>query len=151
MFKYEEYYMKKELSHFIKKLWTLDNLANPSTVPGKAILPNGCFNIAIIEGKGLFVRHKTWEKHFDPGVYFCGQATEAVTIDIFPHTKATMVQLYAWTPVHFDLSDMSGLTNSIVPVYQLGLHALTDLNHLPGLDNTQIYRHIIAAFRICFK
>lgn len=151
MFKYEEYYVKKEVSHFVKKLWTLDNLANPSAVPGKAILPNGCFNIAVIEGNGIFVKHREWEKHLDEGVYFCGQATEAVTIDISPNTKATMVQLHAWTPVHFVISDISALTNSIVPLYQLGLSSLTDLNHLPGLDNTQIYRYIITAFRPLFQ
>jgi hypothetical protein len=99
MFKYTEYKVPKPLAALVKKLWTLDNLSNPAPVENKSILPNGCFNIAFIAGAGVLIINKTGRIQLREGVYFCGQMTELLDIDIHPHSRATMVQLYPWTPV----------------------------------------------------
>ena len=113
MFKYQEHEVNDALSPFIKKLWILNNADNHLAVLNKSILPNGCFNIAIIEGIGFTVRHNERIDVLGAGVYFCGQSTYVVSIDAFPFSKATMVQLYPWTPVHFTSQELSPYTNMV--------------------------------------
>ena len=119
MFTYEEYQVKPPHTFFIKKLWKLSNLGAPPEMIQKSILPNGCFNIALIAGEGLRVRHRGTEMYLTSGVYCCGQMTEALDVDILPGNQATMIQLHPWTPVHFAQADMSLYTDRIVPINQL--------------------------------
>lgn len=146
MFRYEEYYLKEMFNHFIKKIWTLDNLDEDSTHLQKTILPNGCFNIAIIKGAGFLVTQLNQEKRLTEGIYFCGQATEAVFIDIFSHTRATMVQLYPWTPMHFFLEDINLFRDRIIPADHLPVKLDKDFMLLPDLENAQICRQILRTF-----
>ena len=53
MFHYKEYYADNRFSVFLKKIWILDNLANPERIVGRQVLPNGCFHIAVFVGAGL--------------------------------------------------------------------------------------------------
>lgn len=113
MFQYQEHEVTDALSPFIKKLWILNNADNCLPVLDKSILPNGCFNIAIIEGIGFTVRHNERVDVLGAGIYFCGQSTHVVSIDAFPFSKATMIQLYPWTPVHFTSQELSPYTNMV--------------------------------------
>ena len=148
---YEEYDVKKEISHFIKKLWTLNSLPGKPSILNKGILPNGCFTIAIIQGNGLYVKQQNQLKHLTEGVYFCGQLTEAIYVDIYPGTKATMIQLFPWTPAHFGLSNAEIFTDKIVPIGELSVDPVLDLTHMIGLTNAQICRFVTAAFHSLFR
>lgn len=146
MFRYEEYQVRRELSLFIKKLWTLDNLNNSSLVPNKSVLPNGCFNIAFVQGPGLRIKHQNIDRSLPEGVYFCGQMTEALSVSIEPYTKATMVQLYPWTPVHFISADLSLYTDRIVPTTDMDFSPFEELKIVEGLTHISICRQVKAAF-----
>ena len=127
MFNYSEYRVSKGMSFFVKKIWTLDNLNERSIVMDKAALPNGCFNIAIIRGKGLDITHKEKLIQLKKGIYFCGQMTESLSIEIHPYSRATMIQLFPWTPVCFTDLDMANYTD--------GFCEATDI--LPGLSDDE--------------
>ena len=49
------------------------------------------------------------------GIYFCGQATQSVTIEILPDTKLNMVQIFPWTASMFGNYDMNLCTNNVIP------------------------------------
>ncbi|RZM30238.1 MAG: AraC family transcriptional regulator [Pedobacter sp.] len=150
MFSYQEFYVEQKFSLFIKKLWILDNLVNHERISGKSVLPNGCFNIAVIEGQGLMISHLDWEKHMTAGVYFCGQMSEAIRVDVLPGSKATMIQLYPWVPAHFSAMDMSVYTDQIVPLEVTGFDA-TVLQGLQGLGSQELYQHFVLRFAPLFK
>ncbi|TDO22657.1 AraC family transcriptional regulator [Pedobacter duraquae] len=150
MFKYEEYYVHQRFSIFIKKLWILDNLNNPGQITGKAVLPNGCFNIAVIEGAGLMIKHLGWEKHLIPGTYFCGQMTEAISVDLLPQSKATMIQLHPWTPMHFTSLDLQSFTDNVLPLALLDINSNL-IDKMTGLSNEEIFQNIILTFTPAFK
>jgi len=145
MFRYKEYYADNRFSVFIKKIWILDNLANPEGIFGRKALPNGCFNIAVIEGNGLVIKHLTQERHLLPGSYFCGQMTQAISVELLPYSKATMVQLHPWTPAHFSATDMSKFTDHIVPFEMLEIES-DQCNRLSGKSHKEIYQNCILAF-----
>lgn len=145
MFRYGEYYAENRFSLFIKKIWVLDNLSNPGNIEGRSVLPNGCFNIAVIEGLGLRISHMGQEKHLGPGSYFCGQMTQAVGVEILPRSKATMVQLHPWTPAHFTGEDMGAFTDQVVPLAHLKY--VPELKHpLSGQDPRAIYQATVLAY-----
>ena len=121
MFSYEEFLVNGVLNLFIKKLWSLNNLQNPDQITQKSILPNGCFTLAFIEGNGLSIEIGSEVAHYKEGVYFCGQLTKVIKVDVLPFTKAIMVQLFPWTPVHFTSLNMALYVNRLVPVEDLNL------------------------------
>ncbi|WP_460926596.1 helix-turn-helix domain-containing protein [Spirosoma agri] len=145
MFHYSEFAIQDQSAFFIKKLWTLDNSTNPNPVLQKSILPNGCFNLAIINGPGIFVRHQNAAIHLTKGVYYCGQITKAIQVDILSGTKATMIQLFPWTPVHFLLpAVLSAFTDSIIPIHELSLTLPIQWDYLLELHGeAQIHRYLI--------
>ncbi len=113
---YSEYQVRSPLSAFIKKLWTLDNSGSRLETGERAVLPNGCFTIAFISGNGILVKTRLTDTLLSPGVYFVGQLTGGITVNLLPHTKAIMVQLFAWAPVHFSKAPMSAYTDRVVPL-----------------------------------
>ncbi|MFP3598643.1 helix-turn-helix domain-containing protein [Chryseobacterium sp. SIMBA_029] len=147
MFRYDEYYVPNSLSFLIKKLWTLNNQDNPQCINNKSALPNGCFNIAFIIGRGVTIKNKNGKTHLTEGVYFCGQMTELLEIDIYPHSKATMVQLYPWTPVHFSAEDMSMHLDRFIKMDQFDISSLIQLGNT---ENSHICRAVVAAFSPLF-
>jgi AraC-like DNA-binding protein len=116
MFKYRELQVKNSIAGFVKKLWILDNLKNSNFEQGKSVLPNGYFNIAIIEGKGVSATIGQTVTTLRKGIYFCGQMTKSVQVNIMPSTKATLIQLFPWTPSAFVSKDMSRFRDSIVEI-----------------------------------
>jgi len=110
-FSYSEYRVPRSMSLFVKKVWTLDNLDSSSVVMDRFVLPNGCFNIAVIRGNGLKITHRETIIHLSPGTYFCGQMTESLGIEIHPKSRATMLQLFPWTPAYFTDQGMHNYTD----------------------------------------
>ena len=147
VFHYSEYTVHGQSAFFIKKLWTLNNVTNLNPVLHKSILPNGCFNIAVIDGPGIVVRQQSAHRHLTKGVYYCGQITKALEVDILAGTKATMIQLFPWTPVHFLFAvDLSSFTDSIILIHELPLNLPIRWNYLLDLPSeAQIHRYIVTS------
>ena len=49
---YAEYYLSKKAERFVNKVWVLDNSMNDQPVNHKMVIPNGCFNVALVSGNG---------------------------------------------------------------------------------------------------
>ncbi len=148
---YSEYQVKRWLAPFIKKFWTIDNLNGTKSITNKSVLPNGCFNIAFVQGEGLIVQNNIRTTTLSDQVYFCGQATEAVDVTLKAHSKATMVQLFPWTPVHFSSLNMHFFNDAIVAIKDIDPalhHEITQ--HLP-CDNEGLEQLIFTLFKGTLK
>ena len=80
------------------------------------ILPNGCFNIGIVVGKGLQVRFPSRTYIIKEGIYLCSQVTQKTIVDIEPFTKIIFIQLHAWTFSFFPQYNLTGFINSILRI-----------------------------------
>jgi AraC-like DNA-binding protein len=116
MFTYKELYVSESLSFFINKIWVLETSGTKDLDGNKTLVPNGCFNIAFITGQGVTAK---WGKDvidLNKGIYFCGQATQSVDIEILPGTKVNMVQIFPWTVSMFTDFNMKLCRNKIIPI-----------------------------------
>lgn len=113
---YSEKYVAPGSERFVNKIWCLDNFQNAEPKRGNQLLPNGCFNIGIVVGKGLQVHFPSKTYVIKEGVYMCSQVTQKTIVDIDPFTKIIFVQLHAWTFSFFPQYDLSGFSNSIIRI-----------------------------------
>jgi len=141
---YAEYQVRSPLSGFIKKLWTLDNSNSRLETGERAVLPNGCFTIAFITGEGIQVKTRLTDTLLTPGVYFVGQLTEAISVNLLPHTKAIMVQLFAWSPAHFGTAPMLDYADRVLPLTDPGINV--DALNNPAVA-LAVYRAFAGRFR----
>lgn len=119
MFEYKELGVNDSLKFSINKLWIFINHDTQAIEANKTIVPNGFFNIAFITGKGALVTFDKEVVELKQGIYFCGQATQSVRVDIFPSTKVIMVQLFPWTASMFSDFNMKECRNKIVPINRI--------------------------------
>lgn len=148
---YDEYYVNGKSASFIKKLWVLNNPENHPPILNKGVPPNGCFTMSIIQGNGLNVKHKDQIKHLSEGIYFCGQITETLYIDILSKTKATMIQLFPWTPAYFSISDAYLFTDKIVLTSEISNFKVLNLNDMIGLENESLNSCLLKNFSCLFR
>ncbi|WP_084681537.1 helix-turn-helix transcriptional regulator [Chryseobacterium soli] len=85
------------------------------------------------------------------GVYFCGQITETMYIDIHSDTKAIMIQLFPWTPAHFGISNAKIFTDKICSISEIGVVPVSDLTAMIGLGSEKICSYITKAFYPLFR
>jgi AraC-like DNA-binding protein len=116
MFDYSELSVNDSLQFLINKLWVFENRDSSAVETNRTIVPNGCFNIAFITGRGALVTFNREVLELKRGIYFCGQATRSVAVDILPETKVIMVQLFPWSASMLTDLDMVECRNKIVPV-----------------------------------
>lgn len=93
---YKQYEVNKKSQKFFRKVWCLDNLSNEEGVSEKSVLPNGCQNIAIIQGVGININTKKSNYPLTEGVYLSGQMTRRVKAIIKPRTRIILLQLQPW-------------------------------------------------------
>lgn len=148
---YDEYYVNGTIANFIKKLWILDNPENHAPLLNKGVPPNGCLTIAIIQGNALHVKHRGQITKLFEGIYFCGQITETLFIDVLSGTKATLIQLFPWTPANFGFSDAYLYTDHICVINEIALLKTFDLHKMMGLSNRSICQYITKAFAPMFR
>jgi len=148
---YSEYYVNGNTANFIKKLWILNNSEDQPPILNRGVPPNGCFTIAIIQGIGLNIKHKDQVRHLPKGIYFCGQITETLYIDILSKTKATMIQLFPWTPAYFGISDAHLFTDNICLVNEITSFKVLTLDEMIGLENEKLCRYLTKAFSCLFR
>lgn len=124
-FIYREQYTTAPISQLIRKIWVMDNSANPNSVTNKNVLPNSCFNLAFVTGNGLTIHNQRGCLEMPQDRYFCGQARYRVEVIIKPFTQVTMVQLHPWTPSSWTADSLAHTVDSILPLR----------NILPLVDN----------------
>jgi AraC-like DNA-binding protein len=113
---YSEHYVNPKSERFVNKIWCLDNSIGESLIENKLVLPNGCFNLAIVTGNSIEVHTSKTKYQMSKGVYFCSQMTNKVLVNIHPKTKVTIVQLHTWTLSIFPKYNLSNFTDSIVKI-----------------------------------
>ncbi|MEO6175489.1 MAG: AraC family transcriptional regulator [Flavobacterium circumlabens] len=113
---YSEHYVSEKCERFVTKIWCLDNSTGQTLIENKLVLPNGCFNLAIINGNFIEVHTSKKKYEMNEGFYFCSQMTNKVLVNIQPETKVTIIQLHAWTLSMFPNYDLSDFSDSIIKV-----------------------------------
>ncbi|MDP5202493.1 AraC family transcriptional regulator [Flavobacterium sp. DG2-3] len=113
---YSEHYVSAKSERFVNKIWCLDNSIGESVIENKLVLPNGCFNLAIIDGNFIEVHTSKSKYEMNSGIYFCSQMTNKVLVNIQPKTKVTIIQLHAWTLSMFPQYDLSNFIDSIIKI-----------------------------------
>nr|WP_294785432.1 AraC family transcriptional regulator [uncultured Flavobacterium sp.] len=113
---YSEHYVSKKSERFVNKIWCLDNSFGESLIENKLVLPNGCFNLAIVNGNSIAVHTSKTKYEMSEGIYFCSQMTNKVLVNIQPKTKVTIVQFHAWTLSLFPKYDLSNFMDSILKI-----------------------------------
>ena len=113
---YSEHYVSQKTERFVNKIWCLDNSIGESLIENKLVLPNGCFNLAIVSGNAIEVHTSKSKYEMNEGFYFCSQMTNKVLVNIRPETKVTIVQFHAWTLSMFPNYDLSNFTDAIIKI-----------------------------------
>ncbi|KUJ60435.1 DNA-binding protein [Flavobacteriaceae bacterium CRH] len=113
---YSEYYVSENCERFVNKIWCLDNSIGETIIENKLVLPNGCFNLAIVSGNAIEVHTSKKKYEMNEGFYFCSQMTNKVLVNIQPKTKVTIIQLHAWTLSMFPNYDLNNFTDSIIKI-----------------------------------
>jgi len=111
----------------VNKIWCLDNSIGESQIENKLVLPNGCFNLAIVSGNAIEVHTSKSKYEMNEGFYFCSQMTNKVLVNIQPRTKVTIIQLQAWTLSMFPNYDLSNFTDSIIRINSSDLPFKTEI------------------------
>ena len=122
-------------------IWALDNSNNSEVLREQIMLPNGCYNIAIILGNGL----ETYlaDKHYElkQGVYLASQVTSQSLTNIYPYSKLIMIQLPTWSLSYLTQLDLSNFKNEIL---QLKI-APNLLNH-KRINNLKFLARVVSRF-----
>ncbi|KAF2516384.1 helix-turn-helix transcriptional regulator [Flavobacterium zhairuonense] len=113
---YSEHYVSPKSERFVNKIWCLDNSIGESLIENKLVLPNGCFNLAIVSGNAIEVHTSKQKYEMNEGNYFCSQMTNKVLVNIQPKTKVTIIQFHAWTLSMFPKYDLSNFADSIIKI-----------------------------------
>jgi len=111
---YSEHYVSSKSERFVNKIWCLDNSIGESPIENKLVLPNGCFNLAIVNGNGIEVHTSKKRYEMNEGIFFCSQMTNKVLVNMQPKTKVTIIQLHAWTISMFPKYDLNTFLDSII-------------------------------------
>lgn len=115
---YSEHYVSQKCERFVNKIWCLDNSTGQDLIENKLVLPNGCFNLAIVSGNFIEVHTSKKKYQMNEGFYFCSQMTNKVLVNIQPETKVTIIQLHTWTLSMFPNYDLSDFSDSILKLQQ---------------------------------
>lgn len=113
---YSEHYVSKKSERFVNKIWCLDNSIGESLIENKLVLPNGCFNLAIVSGNAIEVHTSKNKYEMNEGFYFCSQMTNKVLVNIEPKTKVMIIQLQTWTLSIFPKYDLNTSADSILKI-----------------------------------
>ncbi|MEO7977836.1 AraC family transcriptional regulator [Flavobacterium sp.] len=123
---YSEHYVSKICERFVNKIWCLDNSIGESLIENKLVLPNGCFNLAIVSGNAIEVHTSKKKYEMNEGIYFCSQMTNTVSVNIHPKTKVTIIQMHAWTLSFFPNYNLNNFVDSIIKIDPTDLPFLTE-------------------------
>lgn len=89
--------------------------------------------------------------HLPEGVYFCGQITQALSLNILSETKATMIQLFPWTPAWFGISNAYLFTDKICRANEVINFKELNFDVLIGLKNEIVCIYLAKIFSPLFR
>jgi len=110
---YSEYKLKKE-SRFVNKIWRLDNTIPKTDVLNLELLPNGCFNIALLIGTGALVTVKNKKFNLKQGIYLCSQFTKPVNLILRKNSKVILIQIHPWYFSYYKTNDFTVFVDDIL-------------------------------------
>ncbi len=140
---YSEHYVTQKSERFVNKIWCLDNSIGESLIENKLVLPNGCFNLAIVSGNGIEVHTSKNKYEMNEGIYFCSQMTNKVLVNMLPKTKVVIIQLHTWTISMFPKYDLSNFTDAIIKI---------DAHELPfKFQNDSEIEHLLKIINLYFE
>lgn len=91
----------------------MDNSTQSATIPDLQILPNGCFNIFLLIGKGVLAAFKNKQYNFNQGIYLCSQVTKPVKATLLAHTKVILIQINPWYFSYYPENDLSKFIDDV--------------------------------------
>ena len=91
----------------------MDNSTQESAIENLQILPNGCFNIGLLIGKGATVKFKEKSYELEQGIYLCSQATQPVELTLLEYSKVILIQLHTWYFSYYSENDFNYFTDDI--------------------------------------
>lgn len=109
-------YSEHKLTHnsrVINKIWVLDNQKGKVDIQNLKILPNGCFNFALLIGKGASAYLNKQKYDFKKGIYLCSQLTEFINLTLLKKSKVILIQLKPWYFSYYKQSNFNYFVNTI--------------------------------------
>lgn len=146
MFTYAEIETRKNFGNYVRKFWVLNNIDSPLYSAGKYTLPNGCFTLAFISGKGLIWENEYGIKRIDDGIYLIGQTTKRLKVSLPPHTKAIMAQLNPWAASLITNLPLNELTDSFLKLEDLDKDCYSKLAGIDKLDQEAVVAKFYEVF-----
>ncbi|GHA20934.1 hypothetical protein GCM10008090_33580 [Arenicella chitinivorans] len=116
---YQEHPVSETSQRFVNKVWSLNNREAADPVGPKYLLPNGCFNFAVLQGGDAKVSTVHGYYELKPGLYLCSQMTGKVELTLGAFSHATLVQLHAWSLASFLSIDLGQFTDQVTSVKQV--------------------------------
>lgn len=150
-FIYREFAASTTMGHYIKKFWLLDNSPNAQPLANKSILPNGCFNIAFIEGEGIEVSTRRGHTTLTGGIYLCCQFTLGLDIRIKPFTRIFLVQMYPWCLGMFSQYPLSDSADLIIPLDEINRRMYRSIHGLESYSEQAIMDFFEGKFKEYFE
>ncbi|MCT4648151.1 MAG: AraC family transcriptional regulator [Carboxylicivirga sp.] len=145
MEKYTEYKVSAKSKRFINLIWTFEKDENDHKIQDRLILPNGCFNIAILIGNGGEARTKRGYYDCEPGIFLTSQMTEVSTVRLKPGAKLIFIQMTAWTLSLFPDLDLNDFTDVVREVDPADLPFKKELS-FSDFENIQFVIHLVNRF-----
>lgn len=113
---YEEYYLNKATERFVRKIWVINNSSNSTPSFCRELVPNGCFNVAIISGSGIDVRIADKLFHLEENVFVHSQVLGNAIITFKENTKVIFIQFEPWITSYLNKYDFSNFRNTIIQI-----------------------------------
>jgi AraC-like DNA-binding protein len=137
-FNYDELPVSVHINGYIRKFWILNNLDNSLYTAGKYALPNGCFTIACISGKGAIIDLEGKLTNIPPGIYLVGLINKKLKVALEPYSKVIMAQLTPWTASLITNLPLHELRNTLVPLQLLNKSLFNTMNRVDLSNETSL-------------
>jgi AraC-like DNA-binding protein len=136
---YKEVDIKDKLPP-INRIWTLKNSQN-STRKKLEFLPNGAFDICYITGEGIEICFDKSDKlKISDGLYFLGQTTNKIEIDLMANTEILIFEFAPWIPCQLFNYNFSLLTNRIIELKFLSQKIYDDFEDITKFNEVEIIK-----------
>ena len=141
---YKEYKVSDKSRRFINLIWTFEKRANDETINDRLVLPNGCFNIAILIGNGGEAKTKNDYYDCKSGIFLTSQMTQVSTVRLKPGSKLVFIQMAAWTLSLFPQLDLKNFIDEVKEIdladlpfkRELTAHDFDDIHFVVRLVNS---------------
>lgn len=114
----------------INRAWILDNSRNKEK-RNLEFLPNGAFDVCYIIGEGIEICFDKSEiLNISDGLYFLGQTTNTIEINLMTNTEIIIFEFAPWIPCQLFNYNFSLLTNRIIELKYLNQEFVDDFEFI---------------------